>query len=175
MLATAPRHDGALYRFPVFGLLATGVASVGLGLARRALDEVNALVRGKRSKGGKKTLAESELTQVRLARAEGELRAARALMRETLLEVTAHAEEGALTLEDRARLRLAATHAAEAAARSVDVAYHLAGGSAVWTSNPLQRCFRDVHVMTQHIMVSEATLKPVGRILLGLPTDVSQV
>ena len=35
VMADAPRHDGALYRFPVFGLLSTGVASVGLGIARR--------------------------------------------------------------------------------------------------------------------------------------------
>ena len=45
----------------------------------------------------------------------------------------------------------------------------------IWSRSPLQRHLRDVHVMTQHVMVGEPTLKPVGRILLGLETDSSQL
>lgn len=176
VLVDAPRHDTPLYRFPVFGLLATGVSSVGLGIARAALDHVVELARGKRSRGGKKTMAESELVQVRIASAEAELSAARALTRETLEEVHAHAEAGGdLTDAHKARLRMAATFAAGAAARTVDAAYHLAGGAAVWDESPLQRHLRDVHVMTQHVMVGDSTLKPIGRILLGLETDSSQL
>lgn len=172
----APRHDVPLLRFPIFGLLATGVSAVGLGIARGALDHVEDLARNKRSRGGKKTMAESELVQVRVAEAEAELAGARALSRETLEEVFAHAESGAsLTDTHKARLRMSATHSARTAARCVDAAYHLAGGAAVWEKSPLQRHLRDVHVMTQHVMVGETTLKPVGRILLGLETDTSQL
>ena len=63
----------------------------------------------------------------------------------------------------------------ETAAEVVDAVYRLAGGAASGTSQPLSRCFRDVHVMTQHVMVGEQTLKPVGRILLGLETDTAQL
>ena len=42
-------------------------------------------------------------------------------------------------------------------------------------SSPLQRRFRDVHVATQHIMVAPASWELAGRLLLGLPTDVSQL
>lgn len=176
VLAERPRHEGPLYRFPLFGLLATGVAAVGLGIARRALDEVLEMARTKRSRGGQRRMAESELVQVRLATAEGELAAARALATGTLEAVYEHAASGRdLTDDDRARLRLAATHAAGAAARVVDACYHLAGGAAIWGESPLQRAFRDVHVMTQHVMVGEQTLKPVGRLLLGLETDTRQL
>lgn len=176
VLADAPRHDAPLFRFPIFGLLATGVSAVGLGIARAALDHVEELARTKRSRGGKKTMAESELVQVRVAEAEAELAAARALSRETLEEIFAHAESGAsLTDAHKARLRMSATFSARTSARCVDAAYHLAGGAAVWDSSPLQRHLRDVHVMTQHVMVGETTLKPVGRILLGLETDTSQL
>ena len=176
VLADAPRHDGALYRFPLFGLLSTGVAAVGLGIARAALDAVMEMARTKRSRGGKRTMAEGELVQVTLARAEGRLRAARALVHETLDAVWETAAAGAaLGDEERARIRLAATHAAETAAGVVDRVFTLAGGAAIWSRSPLQRHLRDVHVMTQHVMVGEPTLKPVGRILLGLETDSSQL
>ncbi len=176
VMADAPRHDGALYRFPIFGLLSTGVASVGLGIARSALDRMMQMAREKRSRGGKKTMAEGELVQVTLARAEGRLRAARALVHETLDAVWETAAAGAaLSDADKASLRLGATHAAETAAEVVDAVQRLAGGAAVWESSPFSRCFRDVHVMTQHVMVGEQTLKPVGRILLGLETDTAQL
>jgi alkylation response protein AidB-like acyl-CoA dehydrogenase len=53
--------------------------------------------------------------------------------------------------------------------------YTLAGGSSVYQRSPLQRIFRDVHVATQHGMVSASTLELTGRLLLGLETDVSQL
>jgi len=173
ILADVPAHPGALYRFPVFGLLATGVASVGLGIARQALELGLAMAKSKRSRGGGKLMGESEIVQVELATAEGELGAAEAFLWSTLDAAWTRAEgtEEPLAEDERARLRLAATHAARAAAAVTDRVYHLCGGASIWDSNPLSRCFRDVHVMTQHVMVSPATLKPIGRIALGLPTD----
>ena len=53
--------------------------------------------------------------------------------------------------------------------------YTLAGGTSVYRSSPLQRRFRDVHVITQHMMVAAPTYELAGRVLLGLPTDPSMV
>src|SRR5207249_10049372 len=39
LISDQPRARGPLYAFPVFGLLALGIAAVALGIARRALDE----------------------------------------------------------------------------------------------------------------------------------------
>lgn len=176
VLADRPRHDGPLFRFPLFGLLATGVASVGLGIARAALDHTRALAAKKKSRGGNKTMAESELVQVSLAQAEGKLLAARAFMHATLDEIYAHAQAGNPLGDDhRGRLRLAATHAGHAATEVTGEAYHLAGGAAVWDSHPLSRCFRDVNVMAQHIMVARETYKPLGRIMLGLETNTAML
>ncbi|MEM1413305.1 MAG: acyl-CoA dehydrogenase family protein [Myxococcota bacterium] len=176
VFADAPVEGGVLYRFPLFGLLSLGVAAVGLGIARAALDALGELARTK--KRGRKSLAETELAQVRMADAEGELRAAEALVLTTLEDAYAVARDGVgegLGAPTRASLRLAATHAARAAARVTDAAYHLGGGASIYEHNPLQRHFRDVHTMTQHVMVNEATLKPIGRILFGLPTDLRQL
>ena len=83
--------------------------------------------------------------------------------------------EGAIDLRQRARLRLAATHATISAARAVDLVYNAGGGSVVYATSPLQRHFRDIHVATQHIMVAPATLELAGRILLGLEADTSML
>lgn len=175
VLVDPPQHAGPLYRFPIFGLLAAGVAAVGLGIARAAVDDLRALAKEKKKFGGKRSMADGELVQVEVARAEGELRAGEALLRHTCDEVWAAATDGELSLSDRAALRLAATQATRAAVRSVDAMYQAGGGTALYRSSPLQRHLRDVHTVTQHIMVSPATMKTIGRVLLDVPTDVSQL
>jgi alkylation response protein AidB-like acyl-CoA dehydrogenase len=171
-----PRADGPLYAFPVFGLLAIGIAAVALGIARAAIDELVRLARAKTPEGSRRTLAERPAVQVDVAQAEALVGAARAHL-DTAIDRAweAATQRGAIALEDRARLRLAATHATASAARATDLAYGAGGGSAIYAASPLQRCFRDVHVATQHMMVAPPTWELAGRVLLGIDTDVSQL
>lgn len=176
LLAGPARVARPLYQFPVFGLLALGVTAVALGVARRAIDTLAESARKKKVPGGG-TKAHQSLTQVAVARAEGELRAARALVAQTVDEVWSRAQDGRAVMADRdkALLRLAATHAAEASVRVVDAMYKEGGGSAIYAHNPLQRHLRDVQTIRQHVMVQEGPLKAIGRVLLGIPTDTSQL
>jgi alkylation response protein AidB-like acyl-CoA dehydrogenase len=176
LITDRPRHPGALYAFPVFGLLALGIAAVALGIARTAIDELVALASGKTPSGSRRLLAERPVVQAEVAEAEAMLGAARALVFATVGTAweTARAE-GAIDIGQRARLRLAATHATISAARAVDRMYNAGGGTAVYAASPLQRCFRDVHVATQHTMVAPATLELAGRILLGLEADTAML
>jgi alkylation response protein AidB-like acyl-CoA dehydrogenase len=171
-----PRESGALYLFPVFGLLAIGVASVAIGIARSALDEFRSIAGGKIPTGSRRRLADRAVTQAEVAQSEATLRSARAFLFDAVGEAWQDAvREGVLPLERRAAIRLAATNAAIASARAVDVAYNAGGGSSIYDSSPLQRQFRDVHAVTQHVMVSPATWELAGRILLGLETDTSML
>lgn len=171
-----PRVDGALYAFPPFGLLAAAIAAVALGIARGALDDIADLAGAKTPTMSTRRLAERPATQAAVARAEARLAAARAGLFEAIDRSWAAASEGgAISLEDRARLRRAATHAVEASAASVDDAYTLGGGSAIYESSPLQRRFRDVHAATQHMLVGPATWELSGRVLLGLDVDDAQL
>ena len=79
-----PRFDGALYRFPVFGVLALAIGAVCTGIARSALDEVVALATEKTPAGSRRRLAERGVAQARVAEAEAALRAARALVAEAI-------------------------------------------------------------------------------------------
>lgn len=174
LVTDRPRESGPLYAFPVFGLLAMGIAAVALGNARGAVDDFIALAGGKVPTGSRKTLAERPVVQAEIGKAEAELRAARAFLYEATAQAWARATAGApLDAPLRASLRLAATHAAQVSARVVDICYTNGGGSAVYRRSSLQRRFRDAHVATQHMMVAGPTLELAGRVLLGLETDTS--
>ena len=74
-----------------------------------------------------------------------------------------------LTASMKARLRLAAANTTHRAVAAVDSLYEAGGGSAIYETSDLQRCFRDVHVTTQHIMVAQPIFEVIGRVELGLP------
>jgi len=174
LVADRPLQQGPLYAFPVFGLLALGIAGVACGLARRAIDELAELAGAKVPTGSRRQLAERSTTQMQVAQAEATLRAARAFLFDAVAQAWESAtREGVVSIQQRADLRLAATHAAVQCTAAVDLMYNAGGGTSVYASSPLQRCFRDVHVLTQHLMVSPSTYELTGRLLLGLDTDTS--
>jgi alkylation response protein AidB-like acyl-CoA dehydrogenase len=176
LLGAKPFHDGPLYRIPLFGMLAVGLGAVALGVARRALDELDVLAAGKTPTGTLRPLGRRSHVQMERARAEADLRAARELLYATVHEAWVRAVGGdEPTIEKRAGLRLAATNAVKRSAEVVDRAYEAGGGTSIYSTSPLQRCFRDVHTITQHMMVAPATYELAGRVLLGVETDVSQL
>jgi alkylation response protein AidB-like acyl-CoA dehydrogenase len=169
-----PREPGALYTFPAFGLLAVGIAAVALGIARRAIDDLVALAGGKTPTGSRRVLAERPTAQVQVSEAAALVRAGRAFLVEAVDAASnAARRSGAISVAMRTDVRLAATNATLAAAKAVDLMYNAGGGTAVYATSPLQRCFRDVHVVTQHLMVAPATYELTGRLLFGVDTDAA--
>ena len=164
-----PQVDGRLYRFPVFGLLALGVGAVALGIGRAAINELVGMAAGKTPTGGRRTLAERPVVQTEVAQAEAALRGARALFYDSVNA----AWDGKVDVPSRTAVRLAATHAVSTAADVTLAMYRAGGGSAIYRSNRLQRCFRDANVITQHMIVAPATWELEGRLLLGVPTDTT--
>ena len=171
----SPLIDAPLYRFPAFGALAAGIASVALGLAKRALDEIRELGPNKTPRWSTTKQAERSTVQLKVAEAEATYCAARAFLREAAANAWNEASDGQCSLETRGRLRMAATYATGQAAQVVDVAYGIGAGSSIWESVPLQRLFRDVHVATQHGMVSPQTMEMVGRMGFGIPVQEAMV
>lgn len=151
---------------PALGSLT--VASVALGTAQGALDDINTLAQGKVPLLSTAPLAENSLFHVELAESDTELRAVRALLDATaksVWSVAAAREE--MTLEHRARVRSAAVWATERAAAVVEKAYRWGGGTSVYADCPLQRRLRDINAVTQHFAVKRDTLATAGAILAG--------
>ncbi len=169
VLGGKPRIDAPLYRFPTLGLLALGVSSVAVGIAERAISEFIELAGGKVPTGSTRSLANRSRAQQDLAEAEATIASASAFIHQTVGAIYDHAAAGGkVVMDEKARLRLAATHATWSSVNAVDKLYHAAGGSAIYEKSTLQRCLRDVHVATQHLMVAQPTLEVVGKVMLGI-------
>jgi alkylation response protein AidB-like acyl-CoA dehydrogenase len=174
LLTGKPTHAAPLYAVPFFGVLASGIAAVALGIARASIDALVALAKAKHPLGAKRSIAHRDLVQLQVAQAEAKVRAARAFLLEAAESVTHQATaHGEATLEGRAILRLAASHATTEAAAAVDLMYDAGGASSIYAKNPLQRHFRDVHVATQHVMVSTVNTTLAARVLLDVESDTS--
>jgi indole-3-acetate monooxygenase len=164
-----PLVDGALFAFPVFGLLALGIAAVASGNARAALEEFCIFAGGAQTAGARKVLAERAPVQEAYARMDAALRSARAFLYDEVAQ--AWERDRPISLEARAKLRLAATHMTRTAAQVCREAQDLCGGASVFTDNSMQRKLRDAQTMTAHMMIAPASYELAGRVLLGLPTD----
>lgn len=164
-----PRHNGPLWRFPVFAILNVTLMGFPLGVARRALDEFAELARTKTRGVERRRVAEDRHVQVQLATAEGGLQSARAFAFDVIGELWDTACSGdPLGLDQRARLSLATQQAVRAAVAAVDGIFRLAGSGAVYADQPIQRCFRDLHTLDTHTFVSADAVTRYARHLLGV-------
>lgn len=170
-----PRAPGPLYAFPIFGLLAIGIAAVASGNASAALRESSAEAAGKRMPGGR-LLAERGSVQTTFAEAAARLHAARAYL---IGEIDASWIEAqtsrSISLARRAHLRLAATHMVRTAAEVVRIVQDLSGGGGVFLANALHRRLADAQTMTAHVMVAPATYELTGRAMLGVPVSTAEL
>jgi alkylation response protein AidB-like acyl-CoA dehydrogenase len=175
LITDKPRVATPLYTFPVFGLLALGIAAVASGNARAALSEFTSDAASKRASGGR-TLAERGTVQATFAEATARLGAARAYLLAEVDAAWAEAKSApAISLSQRAKLRLAATHMVRTAAEVVRTVQDLSGGAGVFLASSLHRRLADAQTMTAHIMVAPATYELTGRALLGVPVSTAEL
>lgn len=168
-LEAAPRELTPLTRFPVFGLLAIGVAGVAVGNAQAAVREFTALAGAKKAAHGARPIAQRETVQMDVGRALASLEASLAGLCAAADDIHARTSRGeAVRLEDKLRLRRAATFATHTSAEVATTMHKAGGGAAVYSKCPLGRHLRNALVATQHIMVHEQTYVVAGRATLGL-------
>jgi len=167
-----PSFAHPLYAFPQMTLLATGFGPIALGLARAALDELEALATGKRPVGSSRLLAERADVQSSVARGEAAWASARGFLHDAQGRAWATACAGdPVPKEQRRDVRLASLHAADTAVRIVDDAHRMAGASALARGAKLARVFRDLHGVTQHVALRPTFYELVGRTFLGIEKD----
>jgi alkylation response protein AidB-like acyl-CoA dehydrogenase len=167
----ALREKGPLYQILTYTMFGLGFAAVSLGVARATLDAATDLARGKAS-AGIKAMRENNAVQTLIGRTEGNLRAARAYLYATAAEAWRDlTHSGELSNEHRIALRLASTWTIHQAASVVDTAYHMAGATAVFSANPFERRFRDMHAIAQQIQARDTHYEDVGKAILGGGTE----
>jgi len=170
-------YRAPLYRIPVLAaIILSSIAPTALAIALNAVDEVRALCTKKVPMGSAVPLRDRGAAQATIGRAEAMLAAARALVYETMTDTWQRTLAGeTLTLPQRGRILLAATHAAQTAAQVTDMMFSLGGSTSVFDGQPLQRLFRDAQVIRQHGFVSAGRYETGAQIALGLEPDLPLV
>jgi indole-3-acetate monooxygenase len=165
------RETGPLYAFTIYQLFGSCFPAIALGLARATLDAFIALACAKTPTLGKALLRDNAVIQSKVGIAEAQYAAARAFFYEAWRDIWQAAQSGSMSLEQRARLRLASVHASQEARAVVDAAYLAAGGTAVYESNPFERRFRDMHAVSQQLQSHASIYEVLGQYFLGLPVN----
>jgi indole-3-acetate monooxygenase len=167
--ADPPVERGRLYNPRTFFVtLWVVTAANALGIARGAIDTFIDLA-GRSSTSSPLPLRDRPAVQSRVAEAEAILSAARAFVLDTAGTVWDGGADPSLAI---AKARLAITHGMHEAVRAVDLVFHAAGTNAIYSSNPLERHFRDIHVVVQHNAAFAVHYESAGKVLLGLrPND----
>ena len=160
---------GPLYNTSFYHVWGPNIAAVALGIARTAIDVFVELAATKRPSRSAVVLAERETAQEKVGQAEALLRSGRAFLYETIRETWRLLSVGLEVPEELTALnRLAAATAVDNAISAVDLVFTLGGSSSIYTASRLERCFRDVHVVQQHAVVSPNATLAAGRYFLGL-------
>jgi alkylation response protein AidB-like acyl-CoA dehydrogenase len=157
---------GSLYRLGIINIAGICHSGWALGMGRRALAELKAMIQAKAGRPG--AIADNQSFQEKLAHYEGLYRAARALVFETWTDAAQTIESGeSLSVDQNTNIRLATIHVTHAAHEVVKFVYAYSGTTGL-REGPVQRIFRDMHAGTQHVIPSTPIQQTVGRKLAGL-------
>jgi alkylation response protein AidB-like acyl-CoA dehydrogenase len=162
-------QPGPLYNTSFYHLWAPNIAAVALGIARAAIELFLDLAATKRPSRSPVVLAQRETVQEKVGQAEALVRSSRAFLYEIMMETWGVLTSGEAVPERLTALnRLAASTAVDYSVSAVDLIFTMAGTTSVYKRSRLERCFRDVHVVQQHAVVSPNGIVMAGRQFLGL-------
>jgi alkylation response protein AidB-like acyl-CoA dehydrogenase len=170
LLDPAGHRPEPLFQMPPLALFVYQLASVSLGIARGAIDDVVALAQTKVPSMRTAVLADAPVAQVQIARAEAAIGGARAFLHEMVEDVWRTVCEGRVPTSRQLALgRSAMMQAVETGADVARTMNTLAGGSSIYLKSSLQRHARDAEAVTHHFTVAPHTWEDAGRVLLGRP------
>jgi alkylation response protein AidB-like acyl-CoA dehydrogenase len=163
---TEPMRGGAIFRAGILGFAEICHSGWAVGVGRRLLDELGALIVSKVGRPG--SLAGSDAFQEKYAKLEASYRAARALVYETWTDVTmTMTSSSPLSVRQHTMIRLALGHITQVLADVANGVYLLSGTTGL-RRGPIERLVRDVHAGTQHITSAPVMWQSAGRELAGL-------
>ena len=166
-------HRGSIQNSNMLPRIPIEHASVSLGGARHALDEVAAQAASKVRLADTSTVASKLAFQQELGRLEVQWESLRAGVRACADELWIAIGEGSADVPRlTTRLRAVCALATEGALEIGGRALRQAGAGAVLETNPLQRIHRDLTVSAQHVIVSDLAYENYGLEVLGLGDSV---
>lgn len=114
-------------------------------------------------------LRERPSAQLQVAQATGCVRAARSYLHEACEDAWTQAGTDEPFEEAQcAALRLATITATRLCVQAVDLVQEAAGMNGAKSGEAIERCFRDLHTLSHHVILDAARYETVGRIMFGL-------
>ncbi len=160
------RRPGALFAFP--GAFFANMQGVGLGLARRAIDEVVGIAATKVLMPQLVSMRDVPRVGEAVAEAEGKLRAVRAYVYDAIDAIWARLCAGErLSDQERVDLMLSRVQSFRVARDVALAMVQLAGTQAIYATSVLDRLLRDAVTINQHVVAGPIAMEAAGQLKLG--------
>jgi 3-hydroxy-9,10-secoandrosta-1,3,5(10)-triene-9,17-dione monooxygenase len=156
-------HGGPLYRAPMMAFLYIETTGAAVGVALQAVDALDEIARTKHVRlRGREAAAAGPMLQMEVPSIRRHLAEAKSLAETAKLLLLNEAERLMRTLEADARTGrkfareelmeygLANARAVDMCVQAVDHCFIAGGTSSTVTGHPLERCFRDIHMISTH-------------------------
>lgn len=163
-------HDNPMYKAPLIGGFVLFLTAPATGIARGAMDAWITRTKSRVSAITREPVAADPVGLVRLGAASARIDAAETLIRGAAERITAEAlTAGAVSPATQVRCRRDHAFGVRLCVEAVEDLFLAAGASALDESSPIQRHWRDVHAVAQHVANNlDTNLGEWGARALGL-------
>ncbi len=164
----------ALFRFPFWAAGGYVLVSSLYGAAVGALEQFSQKARQTAAHSSGQGISSHVTLQQRLARASALLDGVELIVRRRLQDIQQMIETtGEVDPAYGVKARRDAAYCARCCVEAIDLVFDAAGGSALYSSNPLQRAWRDIHAGAANFTLQWDVVGPAyGRVMLGLPSGL---
>lgn len=166
-------HPNPLYQLPFVPTLGLSLVPAAVGAARAAIEHFREWTTKRQGVYGdhETEAAGTASTQIALAEAVTTVDAVEGLMHRHADELMAEYANSTKvpTSQERAKYYAWRSYIVRQSTRVVDRLFEMSGGRALFLHHPLQRIWRDMHAICQHLALHyESGMESYGRTLVGL-------
>ncbi len=159
-----------MYRAPFIAVHSYALLGPVLGVARGGYAEFVQWTRQRYLTYTQLAIAQHVPVQIRVAEIAAQIDAAELLARRAF--ATARADYADMSLATRALLRRDFTYAVRSLREALDDLVKISGSSGLMDDNPVQRCWRDAHAISSHVVMNwDVPAENFGRVEFGLPLN----
>jgi 3-hydroxy-9,10-secoandrosta-1,3,5(10)-triene-9,17-dione monooxygenase len=159
-----------IYRTPFIAVHTYALLGPALGVARGGYDDFVQWTRQRYLTYTQLAIAQHVPVQLKVAEIASQIDAVELLARRAL--ATARKDYSGMDLETRTLLRRDFTYAMRLLREAMDGLIKISGSSGLMESNSAQRCWRDVHAISSHVVMNwDVPAENFGRMEFGLPVN----
>jgi 3-hydroxy-9,10-secoandrosta-1,3,5(10)-triene-9,17-dione monooxygenase len=163
-------NTNPIYRTPFIAVHTYALLGPALGLARGGYADFTDWTRRRYLTYTQLAIAQHVPVQLKIAEIAAQIDATELLARRAL--ATARADYAGMTMETRTLLRRDWTYAMKTLRDAMDSLVKISGSSGLMEDNPVQRCWRDVHAISSHVVMNwDVPAENFGRAEFGLPLN----